>query len=268
MPSTAIYGYYVLANNVDFAGVTFEYGFKNTKFVANTETLGFTGTFDGNGYAMYNLTAPKGGVFGIVNGTVKNVAFINANVPATNPSGILATYTGSTAVFENIYLTYNGAYSTNKALLTYYANIAKLTVKNSYFQGDTVWIGATATSSATTYEHISFSSDSNFIAVTPYGISRRGTNSGGTKDGAAAGSTTTLAEGTMPSLAGTFNDDGDYACVYRYVSVDEMVDTYTKGETIIDGKTVGMSTQKENLIAKLNAWDTTYFNIGISHINN
>lgn len=253
-------GYYLLANNLDFAGVTFDAGFANTAFVANTDALGLTGTFDGDGYVTYNLTAPKGGVFGIINGTVKNVAFVNADVNLANQTGILATYMGSKAVFENVYLTYNGDYSTNKAMISYYGNIAGLKIKNSYFQGNAPIIGATATSSATTYQHINFTSDSNFIAVTPYGISRRGTNSGGTKDGAAAGSTTTLALGTTSS-AGNLNDDGDYACVYRYVSVDEMVDTYTKGETIIDGVPVDMSVQKENLIAKLNAWDKTYFDV-------
>ena len=256
-------GYYLLANNLDFAGVTFDAGFANTAFVANTDALGLTGTFDGDGYVIYNLTAPKGGVFGIINGTIKNVAFVNADVDLTNKSGILATYTGAKAVFENVYLTYNGSYSGNKSMLSFYGNIAGLKIKNSYFQGNAPLIGATATSSALTHNHISFSSDSNFILVSPYGVSRRGTNAGGVKDGAEAGSTTLLAKDTTVSSQGVLNDDGDYACVYRYVSVDEMVDTYTKGETIIDGTPVDMSVQKENLIAKLNAWDKTYFDVSV-----
>ena len=248
-------GYYVLANNIDFEGVEFKHGFINTKFESNTQTLGFTGTFDGNGYTMYNLTAPKGGVFGIVNGTVKNVAFINADVPATNPSGILATYTGSKAVFENIYLTYNGVYNTKKAMLTYYANVAGLTVKSSYFQGNTIWTGATTTSTGTTYTHLTLSSDSSVIVVSPYALSRRGTNLNATYDGAAKGSTTVKVQ-----EATTF--DGRYSQIYRYVSVSEMVDTYTKGETVVGGVTVDMSTQKTNLINKINALNKTYFSVG------
>ena len=258
-------GYYVLANNVDFAGVTFDYGFNNTTFVANTETLGFTGTFDGNGYAMYNLTAPKGGVFGIINGTIRNVAFINADVPATNPSGILATYTGSKAVFENIYLTYNGAYSTNKAMLTYYVNIASLTVKSSYFQGNTIWTGAQVTSTGTTHNPITFSSGSNAIVVTPYALSRLGTNLNVLRDGDASGSTKVDVK-ELVSYANNGKINGRYSNIYRYVSVAEMVDTYTKGETVVGGVTVDMSTQKTNLINKANALNKTYFSIGSTGI--
>ena len=65
-------GYYLLGNNLDFAGeqaVAAGYSWQQSWFKA---------TFDGNGYTIFNISVNEGGIFGSMrNATVKNVNFIN-----------------------------------------------------------------------------------------------------------------------------------------------------------------------------------------------
>ncbi|WP_407704909.1 beta strand repeat-containing protein, partial [Thalassotalea loyana] len=72
----------------------------------------FSGTFDGNGHSISNLTinktADRTALFRIINGvTIKNLSILNANITGRSESGILAgktEYTG-TSYFENIIIT-------------------------------------------------------------------------------------------------------------------------------------------------------------------
>ncbi|MDO9628459.1 MAG: ZmpA/ZmpB/ZmpC family metallo-endopeptidase-related protein [Acholeplasmataceae bacterium] len=100
-------GNYVLGNDLDFTGVTF-----TTPF-----TAAFSGTFDGQGNTISNITFTNivtyTGVFGYVSsGTIKNVNFDNINIgTATTPltmttssrTGIVAGYVSSSiAKIENV----------------------------------------------------------------------------------------------------------------------------------------------------------------------
>ena len=91
-------GYFVLANDIDMAGVAYE----------NTNTDAFTGTFDGQGYTIYNMTSKKtaddwdGGFFGkLFKGTLKNISFANATVKG---QGAFLAFRGVTAKLENVYM--------------------------------------------------------------------------------------------------------------------------------------------------------------------
>ena len=96
-------GYYVLAEDIDFAGKTI------AKYCVPTwgGTQGFTGTFDGRGHLVKNLTVTKDGesFFGLLasTATVKNLGFVNFAVEAG------ATRTGAVASFvygnvENVFV--------------------------------------------------------------------------------------------------------------------------------------------------------------------
>ena len=65
-------GYYVLGNDLDFAGenaVAAGYSFQQSWFKA---------TFDGNGHTIFNLSVNEGGIFGSMrNATVKDVNFVS-----------------------------------------------------------------------------------------------------------------------------------------------------------------------------------------------
>ena len=94
--ATATSGYYMLTGNVDMA---------NVSSYSPSET--FTGTLDGNGYTISNVSAAgsNGGIFKNLNGaTIKNLAIINAK--ATNDQcGILAYQVQTNAItIENVFI--------------------------------------------------------------------------------------------------------------------------------------------------------------------
>ncbi len=103
-------GNFVLDNDLDFTGITFVSPF----------TSSFSGTFDGSGYAIKNVTfdiaATYTGVFGYVSsGTIKNLVLDNVTIgTAESPIlmstssriGILAGYVSSAAaIIENVTIT-------------------------------------------------------------------------------------------------------------------------------------------------------------------
>ena len=92
-----------LGNDLDMTGFTF----------ANTKGIRFVGAFDGQGYVVSNLSAiaqaenSNGGhgLFGVVAGTVKNVAFTNLIVVGS--AWYFSPFSSSTensAVIENVYV--------------------------------------------------------------------------------------------------------------------------------------------------------------------
>ena len=96
--STAIgiTGYYILGNDIDFAGREALNPIKISSTKGNAGSgwgKGWNATFDGRGYKIENLTLAAKiwdtGVFGNLAGTVKNVAFINATVNGYG-GGVLA----------------------------------------------------------------------------------------------------------------------------------------------------------------------------------
>ena len=93
-------GYFVLGENVDYGGAT---------FALPAENAGFTGIFDGKGYAIENITVSWTGLFGTAgDGTIiKNLAMTNVVNNYDWVSAVLVR-TYATAMdkvhFENIYM--------------------------------------------------------------------------------------------------------------------------------------------------------------------
>lgn len=105
-------GYYILANNIDASGYTQPAGGTNTtqslQFVAGllkeNGGCGLTGTLDGCGYTIRNLTVGKFGLFGVIfGGTVKNIAFTDVQYTSTGTNGLMAAY-AIDATFQNVYV--------------------------------------------------------------------------------------------------------------------------------------------------------------------
>ena len=108
---------------------------------------GLTGTFDGRGHTISNLTMTKGGLFGgIVGGTVKNVAFTNVSLSANtwkdengttqygtiNDCCTLATFIDR-GVVENVYI-----YVPKMALPSRNANVQRNALVSSFVTESTV----------------------------------------------------------------------------------------------------------------------------------
>ena len=118
-------GNYVLSNDIDFSGITFNSPFSSA----------FSGTFDGRGYKLMNITfekiSPYTGVFAYVSGGyIKDVVFDNVSIgtaeaPLTFTTssrvGIVSGYvSSSTGKFENITVQNSVIhYSSSSTILSY-----------------------------------------------------------------------------------------------------------------------------------------------------
>ena len=140
-------GYYLLANDIDFADkqmpvdsftqVGTGSGTHNALYADGvSENHGLTGTFDGNGYSIKNLKVTRGGIFGVVSGTVKNVALIDISSQITDAkNGLIAGHIYSSGTLDNVYLTYNGTSNANVALIA--SNVGyNFNMTNCYFKGE------------------------------------------------------------------------------------------------------------------------------------
>jgi hypothetical protein len=123
-------GTYVLKNDLDFTDIEFTSPF----------TSSFSGTFDGDGFTLRNITFTKvnsyTGVFGyIASGTVKNLTLENVSIgtaeepllmATSSRVGILAGYISSTsAVIEDITITNSSInYSSSSTVQAYVGAIA------------------------------------------------------------------------------------------------------------------------------------------------
>ena len=102
-------GYYVLGKDIDATGYTHTTGIKgiaaaNKVFIYNNFVdCGLTGTFDGNGHTISNLSIGSGGLFGVINeGTVKNLGLSDISFYASDAAALAwYTYGGS---IENVYI--------------------------------------------------------------------------------------------------------------------------------------------------------------------
>lgn len=257
-------GYYMLGDNLDFTNVSFAEQLTVKTFGKHAldsdpktnVNFGLTGTFDGDGYTLSNFVAPDGGLFGVVTGTIKNVAFINADV-ASGQNGIIAYVIYGSAKINNIYLTYNGDYSSAKHLLARYSSI-NTTITNSYFEGDLVQIGQSFYSQTDSYAAGPQNANSFYILVSKRMITSQSKWESRIIDGAEAGST------KYNPWTSTSNTTAVHARakgkIYRYETVKEMMDVYNNGVYTYDGVEQDMSTQKGNLETLFNDWDKTYFN--------
>lgn len=83
-------GYYAMANNIDAT----TYKHVNKSWNTGVTDTGLTGTFDGCGYTIDNLTMDGGGFFTKVatTGVVKNVAFTNVKVNSVNSHALVMCF--------------------------------------------------------------------------------------------------------------------------------------------------------------------------------
>ena len=102
--STAIFGYYILGNDIDFKGAKTSAGRPNPW---NDSTLGFRGVFDGNGKTISNMAVTKYGLFGHIGkgAVIKDVTFDKTIFSKGNwlSMGLLANII-HTATLQNITL--------------------------------------------------------------------------------------------------------------------------------------------------------------------
>ena len=100
-------GYYVLTNNIDASEYTpnkHEGFFSNDIFPTLNRDYGLTGTFDGQGYTISNLSVVSNGLFGMIDGgTIKNVAFIDCTVATSRYNALFAEKVWD-ATLENVYV--------------------------------------------------------------------------------------------------------------------------------------------------------------------
>ena len=100
-------GEYVLANDIDLSAYSTGNGWTPIG-IENWSDKRFKGTFDGNGHVISNLyinrTATNTGLFGVVEGTIKNLGIENANVHAKS---ILIGSSTNNTVIENCYTSGN-----------------------------------------------------------------------------------------------------------------------------------------------------------------
>ncbi len=94
-------GKYILMNDIDMVSVT--------DFVPIGGSNGFAGIFDGNGFVIKNLTindtsSEYVGLFGMNQGTIKNVGVENVNVTGNGAVGGLVGINGGTGVVSNSYV--------------------------------------------------------------------------------------------------------------------------------------------------------------------
>ena len=112
LPSIAIKGYYVLANNIDLKNNTAlcnrstTSGDHTVQIWNGSSDVGFRATLDGRGFALKN-GSPSGssaGMFGAFYGaTIKNIAFDGFTNTAGNGSGLVLGYSYN-STFENVYI--------------------------------------------------------------------------------------------------------------------------------------------------------------------
>lgn len=89
-------GKYILMGDIDLSSIS------AWEAIGATESSAFSGTFDGNGYSIKNLTtgfALYNGLFGVVTGTIKNLNLDNVRIDTvTKPDGTSTVSTSAGAV--------------------------------------------------------------------------------------------------------------------------------------------------------------------------
>ncbi len=110
-------GYYVLANDIEKGVPLLDNGTGingishlidgspdvNAPGKTYYREYGLTGTFDGRGHTVKGMTFKVGGLFGLINGTVKDVAFVGSELYGLNAT-TMAFNVYDDARFENVYI--------------------------------------------------------------------------------------------------------------------------------------------------------------------
>ncbi|MBQ8658056.1 MAG: hypothetical protein IJ506_02890 [Clostridia bacterium] len=166
--TTEFAGYYVLTQDIDATGYTHKvtnggvltdavksgdyskleivtangsYGANYARGAVSTHG-GLTGTFDGNGHTISNLTVQNHGLFGLViGGTIKNVGFVDVTIAAgdvANEDSALFAAQMVNGTMENVYVKakeITGDATANLALLAI-SGLGTNTLKNCVFEYD------------------------------------------------------------------------------------------------------------------------------------
>ena len=140
-------GYYVLGNDITATGYTHAVGMtgidgESSRWFMTTakyKNCGLTGTFDGNGHRITNLTISRHGLFGTINGgTVKNVGFNALTLSGSNCTSLC--WFGFNATIENVYLYIPGVYNTWASTLLgscfWQSSISNVLIRNEALTGD------------------------------------------------------------------------------------------------------------------------------------
>ena len=125
-------GYYVLDNNIDGAGYELKPHDRTMgDAYLSYPNVGLTGTFDGRGHTIKNVSIGEGGIFGNVGkgGTIKNIGFKDIVIRQPNKAGgddvaIIATYVNG-AIFDNVYI------SNSNILAGYNAGLVACNIMNN-----------------------------------------------------------------------------------------------------------------------------------------
>ena len=83
--ATEVSGFYALTQDIDASELVLDAhsGYKATWYPTPTVDKGFTGTLDGQGHTVSNLTVKGEGLFSVVyGGTIKNIGFVNGKAEA------------------------------------------------------------------------------------------------------------------------------------------------------------------------------------------
>ncbi len=128
-------GYYVLGGDIVVGG---EYENNHEASIPTNkieDEYGLSGTFNGMGYTVSDMTLAPNGLFGVINGgTVKNVAFKDVSfVENTTYTYGLASVVQN-ATFENVYLQVNDLGGVGKVTAVGFASIWDSTLKNCIFE--------------------------------------------------------------------------------------------------------------------------------------
>ena len=130
-------GYFILCNDLDFAGLSEFATYCGSKQVGTGGNVGWRATFDGQNHVISNLSLKQtwnSGIFGLVGfkGIVKNVAFTGA---------VNKAYGGY--LFENIYGTVENIYVEGICTQTAYKNANQLSMMGSLFSNSIGYANAT-----------------------------------------------------------------------------------------------------------------------------
>ena len=125
-------GYYIMTEDIDMSQVDYASIPQMEQSGQNSETgegkfasVGFKGTFDGQGHSIYNMKGIVGGIFGVLNGTVKDVAFKNVSFDkVVNEKGaekivsLFASRIFNSSLIENVYINVANVESTSYGVLS------------------------------------------------------------------------------------------------------------------------------------------------------
>ncbi len=124
-------GYYIMTKDIDMSEVDYSSipsmnvtTSKNESNSGKIATVGFRGVFDGQGHSIYNMKGTVGGIFGVLNGTLKNVAFKNVSLEKVTKDktelcvSLLSSRIFNGAVIENVYINVPTVTSTNYGVLS------------------------------------------------------------------------------------------------------------------------------------------------------